>query len=209
MNWERAKQLIASYIEALKEHVWLRWVSGIAAFIVFVAIAGAIQGEPVEETPAASSSPPSESEPKPEPKAKPRPKPEPPPRFRGQQAKIEAVFIDHLGGDPAKGLKRIRGITRRASRSYFVQMNANDITFGEDEVLRNLRPVFDDLLNEQKLRRVRILAYTDVVSVGGKESVGPFFAIECDRADNAQIDWDNVLEEGMKTICDYALLVNK
>lgn len=60
------KQYFDRYISLLREQVWARWFSGVAVFVVIVAIGSALQGPQPE--PASSQ---------PEPVAKPDAKPEP------------------------------------------------------------------------------------------------------------------------------------
>lgn len=52
---DRFEQTWRGYWELLKRHVWLRWVTGIVAFVVIVGIAGAIQGTEETSSPVTAS----------------------------------------------------------------------------------------------------------------------------------------------------------
>lgn len=81
--------------------------------------------------------------------------------------------------------------------------------FGEDEVVRALAPVFESFFANPKARSLMVQPTTDLVSTGGKESVGNLFTLTCDRAASDEIDWQAVDEDGIKQVCDYELLVTK
>jgi hypothetical protein len=135
----------------------------------------------------------------------PEPTPPPPPPLDEQ---VTEVVTDELGDDAPGDLPRIRSVECIARRCT-VEYNA-DVPFSrpEREIMADQTGIFDRLLNDLKLPAATLVPFGEVTSVGGKKSQEAVMRIRCDQAANAQIDWDNVDNDGMKAFCTYIPLIN-
>lgn len=188
--------------KAMDEKLWVRLTMIAAAVVIGLIVLAVALGEG-SAPPAASTSASTAAEPD-APESE-----EPASRFRGTKAEIESAFVDALGDDAPGDRPRVEEINRVGTGEYFIIYNPDELAFGEDEVLRDLRPVFDELLNGQSLELAEVMPYTKLVTPGGKEKWGPLLSVGCDQDDNAEIDWEVVDEDGMKELCDYRLFVSK
>lgn len=203
------------YLGALKEHVWVRWVSGVVALIIVVSIASGDSTE--SSTQKSTNTPSSQSSTESSATAQAADGSEegaeaektPPPKKLSEKEEIAAAFNEEMSGDPIGDRKRVRYVEKYGKREYLVGITTNELVFGEDEVLRDLRPVFGRLFNEENMREIGVNAFTTLQTAGGKETFGRIFFIRCDRAANDEIDWEVVDEDGMKQLCTYQLLVSK
>jgi hypothetical protein len=139
------------------------------------------------------------------PEPEPEPTPPPPPPLEEQ---VTEVGNDELGEDGPGDLPRIRSvdcIARRCTVEYNV-----DTPFSrpEREIMADQTGVFDRLLNDLKLPAATLVPFGEVTSVGGKKSREAVMRIKCDQAANAQIDWENVDNDGMKALCTYIPLID-
>jgi hypothetical protein len=53
-----------------------------------------------------------------------------------------------------------------------------------------------------------VTPWGETTSVGGQKEQSALLNLTCDRAAADQIDWSNVDEEGLKTLCTYEPLVD-
>jgi hypothetical protein len=122
--------------------------------------------------------------------------------FRATNADVRAAVTDKLGGKSDYGKQRVRDVTCSHRRVCSVAYNADTPAFDvERELIEEQRPVWKVLFSDRKLRQASLLAYGQTTSVGGKGSLSPVVRVTCDRAADRQIDWDNVDQDGIKTLC--------
>lgn len=71
------------------------------------------------------------------------------------------------------------------------------------ELIDPTRQIWKALFEDSNFRSGTITVSGPATSVGGKTTNSPLFTLTCDRSAAAQIDWDNVGVQGLKTLCNY------
>lgn len=123
------------------------------------------------------------------------------------QASVQQLVESKLGAESDDGLPRVGYVIDQGRGRFAVEYNADELVFGEDEVLRAQRPIFNQFFQDRSARALQLLPQTTLVSVGGQRDRGTLLKIKCDRSANRQIDWQVIDEDGMKALCEYQLNV--
>ena len=135
-----------------------------------------------------------------------------PEHFRPTNADISAVTINAINGGDSPGINGTPTSSCEHLRhglactvAYAVKEPggiSNDL-----ELFQPTRPIFKALFGVAIVRRVTVQVSGPTTSVGGKSSTSPLFYLTCDRAANAQINWNAVTESGLKQLCQFTPMV--
>jgi hypothetical protein len=128
--------------------------------------------------------------------------------WRATTGNVRLLFNQQLGLiQSPDNYPRVIGVYC-ARDKCIVHYNPDEYVSSPDEFLDALRPIWKKLFSDPTFQSGYIEGWAKLTSVGGKSSHGRAFSITCDRAANAQIDWDNVDAKGMKALCVYHAYVN-
>jgi hypothetical protein len=72
------------------------------------------------------------------------------------------------------------------------------------EMIEPTRQIWKTLFADPEFQSGTIVVSGSVASVGGTSSIEVFFTLTCDRVAAAQIDWDKVNGNGLRTLCTYS-----
>ena len=71
------------------------------------------------------------------------------------------------------------------------------------EMIQPTRQIWKTLFADPAFKEGTITVSGPVTSVGGKSSTDIYYTLVCDRQAAAQIDWDKVDGNGLRTLCTY------
>jgi hypothetical protein len=74
----------------------------------------------------------------------------------------------------------------------------------DSEMIEPTRQIWKTLFADPQFQSGTIVVSGPVASVGGTSSVEVYFTLTCDRHAAAQIDWDKVNGNGLRTLCTYS-----
>lgn len=74
----------------------------------------------------------------------------------------------------------------------------------DSEMIEPTRQIWKTLFADPQFRSGTIIVSGPVASVGGTSSIEVYFTLTCDRPAAAQIDWDKVNGNGLRTLCRYS-----
>jgi hypothetical protein len=72
------------------------------------------------------------------------------------------------------------------------------------EMIEPTRQIWKTLFADPQFQSGTIVVSGPVASVGGTSSIEVYFMLTCDRRAAAQIDWDKVNGNGLRTLCTYS-----
>jgi hypothetical protein len=115
--------------------------------------------------------------------------------------------IDNAGSSP--GLQGTPQADCRGERhcriTYTVKQPTGIST--DLELIQPTAQIWKGLFEDPNFQSGTIEAEGPLTSVGGVSSNGPLFTVSCDRNAAAQINWDAVDGNGLRTLCQYTKLV--
>jgi hypothetical protein len=130
------------------------------------------------------------------------------PKAQTLTEQVTALVLDELGDDAPGDRSRIRRV-KCVQRVCSVHYNANEaILDAAKETIDDQRWIWQHMFADLNVREATLVPWAETTSVGGKKSDDPIMRVTCDRQANAQIDWENVTDDGVKELCTYVPLVN-
>ena len=75
----------------------------------------------------------------------------------------------------------------------------------EAQLIFDTTQLYKRLFHDRKFQRGTVTTWLEVETAGGKAKKVPALTVACDRAANAQINWDRVGPDGLRQFCDYDL----
>ena len=75
----------------------------------------------------------------------------------------------------------------------------------EAQLILDTTELFHRFFHDKKFQRGTITTWLEVQAQGGKRRNISALTVSCDRAANAQINWDHVGPEGLRLYCAYKL----
>lgn len=145
------------------------------------------------------------------PKVTPPPEPtKPPVREKAvphtTRSQLRAIVLDELGDDGPDDRPRIVSIDHD-SDGWIITYNSSRAS--DTTMLDEQRMIFARAFGDIGVKALTLLPRQSTVTQGGVEGWDEYFSITCTGRDNREIDWDNILPDGMKTVCDYIQLIRK
>lgn len=129
--------------------------------------------------------------------------------WRATTTNVRLLFDQQLGLlQSPDNYPRVIAVYCTGKGTCVIHYNPDQYVSSPDEFLDALRPIWQKLFSDPRFQNGYIEGWAKLTSVGGKSSHGRAFSIACDRAANAQIDWNNVDAKGMKALCVYHAFVN-
>jgi hypothetical protein len=88
--------------------------------------------------------------------------------------------------------------------AYTIEEPLGDTSGMDGIMIQPTRQIWKTLFADPQFTSGTITVSGPVVSVGGTSSTGVYFTLTCDRHAAAQINWDRVDGNGLRTLCAYS-----
>lgn len=150
-----------------------------------------------EDKPAEKKEPTQASEPE---KSRPRPHPT-------LTQNVRAAFNDTLDSKAGSSPRITRATCSKDGRCVVVYRTRPIALDGKREILTDQKQIWKRLFEDHRFFKATFIGTAELVSTGGKTSIGPVMKTTCDRVDNREIDWENVTPDGIEAICTVIPLV--
>lgn len=171
----------------------LGWVIfGLLALVVFGAIIG--EDESADKTRQAGKTETTTTQAA----QKPEPKPKAKPTNTATNANVRRIVDAKLDEHKTRKVECFDGFCQIDYKPADAPPSYVDEVWLEDQF-----DAWKELFKLKGFDGAKMTAYADLVSQGGKESVGRLLGLVCNRTDNRQIDWGNVTTDGIKHVCLY------
>jgi hypothetical protein len=136
-----------------------------------------------------------------------------PAHFRATAQRVRRYYTVESKEDDLRSVSCANRVTCRISINGSVGNlgKVGDFFFGEYNRDYEAQLVFDTtqlygrLFHDRKFQRGTVTTWLEVETAGGKAKKVPALTVSCDRAANAQINWERVGPDGLRQFCDYNL----
>jgi hypothetical protein len=108
--------------------------------------------------------------------------------------------------DPASG-PQVACAGRVSCQITYTVAEPLGIFSGWSEEVQPTMQIWKGMFEDPQFQTGTITVDGPQTSIGGQSSTGPLFTLSCDRSAANEINWDQVGETGIKTLCSYHALV--